>query len=371
MNSTNVTNIIPNDVIIDKASQFTAGGFLSDSNYFWFVSIATFLIVYFLLGFSPFNIRKSLRIVMALSIPVLVDLLISFGTFTFVFPLGYSFTISHGVMFISMLDRIMTYGIFIFYSSPITTPFISIASETADSIPVFIFGFLSAGIDSILDFLFFTILFYYLISFIENKIGKQTDYQLAISIALAGIPTIIYSIFISNPFHEIKEVIKTTNGMLTFFMSGDVINILFVIILFFINFMLIASIVFIFIELIINTYMKIYYNKKSLEWEIDFAGMAGAYTFAYSLLFFLHSDYRWFVVLPGLAIIQLLRSSTSNVVNTHKQNMADENRISKVIDNYRDTEQQPVIHDEMSSKNLIIGLIALAGVLIIYYFLLN
>ncbi len=370
-NLTNLTNLTnPNDILLDKASQLTSGSFFYDNAYFWGFTVAIFLIVYFLLGLSPFNIRKSLRMLMALTIPILFDLLISFGEFTFIFPLGYTFTITRGVMFITMLDRIMSYSIFSFYSSPITSPFILIASETTDSIFVFIFGLLNAGIDSIADFIFFAALFYYLISFIESKLGFQINYQVAISIALAGIPTILYSLFISNPFHEIKEVIQTTNGMLNFFASGDIVNILFILILFLINFMLISSIIFIVIELIVNLYMKVNYNKRDIEFTYDFAGMAGAYAFAYSILFFLHSDYKWFIVLPGIAILQILRSSTTNVINTHKQNMADEGRIAKVIDNYRNDKENPVIHDEFSSFNIIVALLILAGVLIIYYFLL-
>ncbi len=370
-NLTNLTNLTnPNDILLDKASQLTSGSFFYDNAYFWGFTVAIFLIVYFLLGLSPFNIRKSLRMLMALTIPILFDLLISFGEFTFIFPLGYTFTITRGVMFITMLDRIMSYSIFSFYSSPITSPFILIASETTDSIFVFIFGLLNAGIDSIADFIFFAALFYYLISFIESKLGFQINYQVAISIALAGIPTILYSLFISNPFHEIKEVIQTTNGMSNFFTSGDIVNILFILILFLINFMLISSIIFIVIELIVNLYMKVNYNKRDIEFTYDFAGMAGAYAFAYSILFFLHSDYKWFIVLPGIAILQILRSSTTNVINTHKQNMADEGRIAKVIDNYRNDKENPVIHDEFSSFNIIVALLILAGVLTIYYFLL-
>ncbi len=375
MDNTNLTNlssqINPNDIVIAGASNLNAGGFFTTDNLFWIFTVGTFLIVYFLLAFFPMTIKKSLRIIIALSIPLLVDILISFGSFTFYFPLGYSFTTSHGVMFLSLLNKIMSYEIFAFYSSPIITPFISVASETPDSIPVFIFGLLNAGIDSILDFLFFTILFYYIISFIENKIHSQINYQLAISIALAGIPTILYSLFVSNPFHEIEEVIKTTNGMITFFVSGDIVNILFIFILFLINFMLISSIIFIFIEIIVNLYLKVNYNKKDIEWSYDFAGMAGAYAFAYSLLFFLHSDYKWYVVLPMITILQLLRTGSNNFINTHKQNIADEERISKVIDNYRNEEQQPVIHDEMSHTNIIVALLILIVVLIIYYFLLS
>lgn len=370
-NLSNLTNLSePNAIIIDKATQITAGGFFDGNNLFWIFAIASFIIGYFLLGLFPFDIKKSLRMFISLCPSILIDLVISFGTFTFTFPLGYSFTIDRGYMFLSLINKVFTYEIFAFYSSPLTTPFISAAPETTDSIFVFIFGFMNAGIDSIADFIFFTVLFYYFISFIESKIGTQIKYQLAISIALAGIPAILYSLFISNPFHEIKEVIQTTNGMLSFFASGDIINILFVFLLFFINFMAICSIIFIAIELIVNLYMKVNYNKRDIEYTYDFIGMAGAYTLTYSVLFFLHYNYIWYVVLPAIAIIQVLRSSTSNVINTHKQNMADEQRISKVIDNYRDNKENPTIHDEFSSLNIIIALLALAFVLIIYYFLL-
>ncbi len=169
----NISDVSPNEIILQQTAQINGGGFLSDSNYFWMVSTAIFLIAYFSLAFSPMHIKKGLRVAIALLIPVMIDLILSFGTFTFYFPLDYNVTVDRGVMFLTLLNKIFTFEIFSFYSSPILTPFISAASQTTDSIFVFAIGFLSAGIDSIMEFIFFVAFFYFILSWLEDKIGAQ------------------------------------------------------------------------------------------------------------------------------------------------------------------------------------------------------
>ncbi len=384
----NISDVSPNEIILQQTAQINGGGFLSDSNYFWMVSTAIFLIAYFSLAFSPMHIKKGLRVAIALLIPVMIDLILSFGTFTFYFPLDYNVTVDRGVMFLTLLNKIFTFEIFSFYSSPILTPFISAASQTTDSIFVFAIGFLSAGIDSIMEFIFFVAFFYFILSWIEDKIGTQINYQLGISIALASIPTILYSLLVSNPFKEIGEIIQITNGMLTFFASGNLTDIIFIIVLFLINFSLIVYVVYVFIEILFGLYMKVNYNKRGLEWDYDYVGIAVAYTFAYSLLFFLHSNYKFYVVFPSLFVLQALKNSASGMINRRKQNKTDEERMAKV---FRERNEQiderfvptgtPRINreaprrfkqgdNEFSISNIVIALLVLAGVLLIYYFLL-
>ncbi len=194
----NSLNNTPNDILIGMLPASPQSSLLSDSNIFWIATVTLFIILYLALGLFP-SIKKSLRVLLSLSVPILIDLALSFGSFTFVFPFDYSFTITHGVMFIKLIDYIFTYGLFTDYSSSLISPFIEAASDQSSSPLIYAIVFLLVAIDSILEFAFLTFATYTVITLIEDKWKKQIKHQRPIALLAVLIPVLWYTLGGSNP----------------------------------------------------------------------------------------------------------------------------------------------------------------------------
>lgn len=320
----------PNDIMISLVSDKTNDLIFSEAIYFWIAALILFTIVYLALSLFT-ELSKTKKAMISLIIPVIMDLSVSFGSFTFTIPvLNLSLTITHGILFITLLDSIMRYEIFAFYSNPILGPFIESAPEISTSIIITVFAWLSAFSDSILEFIFFYFVFYTIISLIEDYFGKQTPYQIPIALVLTGIPVIGYAMLVSDPFRETIEITKNINGIAAFMSAGNGAQIIMILLVFLINFIIISGIMLAIVELFLLVISKVNPSTETLKWEYDFTGIAIVYTVSYSLIFLLHSSYNWYVIIPFLFFTNILKSKGASIINNVKDKMDDKNRMSQV-----------------------------------------
>ncbi len=373
----NSLNSTPNDILIGLLPSSPQSSLLSDSNLFWISTVAIFIIVYLILGLFP-SIKKSLRVLLSLSIPLLIDIAMSFGSFTFTFPLGYSITTTHGVMFIKLIDYIFTYGIFTDYSSSLISPFIEASSDQPTSLLIYVIVFLSVAIDSILEFAFFAFATYTIITLIENKWKKQIKNQLPISIFAGLVPVLFYTLLVSNPLKETNESVQALNGVTTFLSSSPFSDILIVFVIIIINFAIITEIIFLAVELMLSLYVKVNYARKDIEWTYEISGIALVYTFTYSFIFFLHSDFKWYVIFPILLVYANLKGKTSSYLRESKNRLNENQKISDItrqtIEEYKNPEtrtEKAQSHDEFSYTNIIISALLIIAFILIYLWYTN
>ena len=373
----NSLNNTPNDILIGLLPSSPQSSLLSDSNLFWIATIAIFIIVYLALGLFP-SIKKSLRVLLSLFIPIIIDLALSFGSFTFTFPLGYSITTTHGVMFIKLIDYIFTYGMFTDYSSALISPFIASAPDQPESLLIYVIVFLSVAIDSILEFIFLSFATYTAITLIENKWRKQIKHQLPISILVGLIPTLFYTLVVSNPLKETGESVKALNGVSMFLSSSPFTDILLVFIIIIINFAIISEIIYLAVELMLSLYVKVYYARKDIEWTYELSGIALVYTFTYSFIFFLHSDFEWYVVFPILLAYARFKGKTSSYLRESKNRLNENQKISDItrqtIEEYKNPNprtEKAQVHDEFSYSNIIASAMLIIAFILIYLWYTN
>lgn len=367
-----LSNSTPNEIFIGLLPKSPESSLFSDSNIFWIAAIVSFILIYLSLGFFP-SITRSMRVLLSLAVPILLDIALSFGSFIFIFPFGYSFTITNGVMFTKLIDYIFTYGLYTDYSNALLHPYILTASSEPSSIIVYLITLLSTGIDSILEFAFLSYATYMIISVIENSWHKQIKHQLPISLAVGAIPTLYYMIFISNPLLEANDMIINLNGTLNFFSNAPLTDKFIAFFFIIVNFAIIMEIIYLITELIFSLYTKMNYSGESIKWSYNMQGIALMYAFIYSLIYLLHSDFKWYIVFPILLGYSYFKNKTTNYVRTAKASMNDTQRITDItrstIEGYRSpTPQREVVHDEFSSPNLVISILLIISIILIYLY---
>jgi len=374
----------PNGIFIHSIFQYLGGGgVISDSIIFWVFALLVFIISFEVFSRFFLDMKKSTKILLSFLAPLLLDLLISFGRFDFYIPIiNQTYTIERGVMFLTMLDNIFTYKFFVYYTSGILDPFISAASVTDSSMLMYLGTLLYASIDSIVEFTFLSWLIYSLITIYEDYTQEKIEYQLPIAVIVALIPVLFYSIFVSNPFTETDEMIKTFNGLSAFVQSGQTFDIIFVIMLFIINLLLMATIVFVVIELVFSLYSKVYYGRKEIEYVYDYAGMGLMYSIAYSFIFFLHSEYKWYVFFPMMVVYSYFRKATSNVVDGAKVRIDEKNKMNKLtgmaLERSRNEyasetsvtsrRRKELNGDEFDMKYIIVSILLVIIAIVIFYY---
>lgn len=366
--------IKPNDIFINLLVDKVNIGFLSDSNLFWIASILIFISMYFILDKFT-ELKKSYRIVISLLPAILMDLLLSFGSFTFHLPIiNIDYTISRGVMFINLLNSIFSYKIFSYYAEPILNPFITISPKTSSSILIDLLILLYVSIDSIIELIFLTYLTFSIITIIEDRTGHQIKYQLPISVAIASVPVILYTIFISNPLLESERIIQDYNGILLFFDKGNISDIIFLFILLLINISLISTIVLIFIDIGLAFYWKINWNKRDIEFIYDFGGIALMYSLTYSIIFLLHSDFKWYAVFPMFLVYNYFRSKSKTIIDGAKERISEKEKVSHMTRSVVEQIKNPnknyptQVHDEFSYINIFLSVVLLVAAVLIYLF---
>jgi len=362
----------PNDILIGLLPTLPDSSLFSDSNIFWMFTVALFIILYLVLGMFP-SIKKSLRVFLSLSIPLLIDLIMSFGSFEFIFPFGLSYTTTHGVMFTKLIDYIFTYGIFTDYSSSLISPFIESASNQTNNPIVHLVVFLSVFIDSFLEFIFITLAVYTLITIIESKLEKQIKYQLPISVFIGLIPVLLYTLFISNPVKETSESIQALNGITEFVITSQLTDIFLAFIFLIINFAIITEIIYLVTEFALSLYIKVNYSRLDLAWTYEMSGVALVYAFVYSFIFFLHSDFKWYIIFPVLLTYAALKGKATTFMRNSNNRFNENQRITditrKTIDQYKDPDTiraNPQQHDEFSHSNIIISLLLITAFILVF-----
>lgn len=369
------SSLDPNTFATDFIIQRFGDSFIGDSIIFWFYTAIIFFILYTLTSFS--SLPKSIRIIISLSAPIILDLIVSFGTFTFYIPIINSeFTTTRGVLFLTLLDSIFRYKIFSYLAGSFIVPYVEASSTTSENLIVTILSYSYTSIDTVIEFFGLTYIFYGLIGYFEEKLEKQFEYQLPLSVLLALIPITLYTFVISNPIHEGEEVIQTYNGFTAFVASMDIFAITSVILSVIFNFILIYLIILTITEIIMQAYYKVFFSRKDLEWSYDWAGLALMYTLIYSGIFFLHSNYSWYVAFPVLFILSTLKTKASTVAENSRQrkrqSAAEDRLVQKIRNSGEETSTRTNSQSqntEFSLTNIILAVLIVLLFLSIFYYI--
>ncbi len=145
-----------------------------------------------------------------------------------------------------------------------------------------------------------------------------------------------------------------------------------------INYAIITEIIYLAVELILSLYVKVNYARKDIEWTYEISGIALVYTFTYSFIFFLHSDFKWYLVFPILLLYANFKGKTSTYLRNSKNRLNENQKISDItrqtIEEYKNPEIRSAkaqVPDEFSYSNLIISALLIIAFVLIYLWYTN
>jgi hypothetical protein len=289
----------------------------SNKTALWLGLLLLFFIVYFIvIWFS--DIRKSTAIVIAFFPVLLLDAVISFGIYTFKFPLGFSYTTQKFYITLSIFDYVFNFGLFKNYGLAVFDHVngLYLLSGTQN-----ILTFLFVFSDSLIEFVLIAYVLYYLIGRID------------FALLGASIPTLVYTWRISNPLTEFVTAKATVSHVFYFLSRAAPEQKLLVIGLFLLSF---AFIVFI-IATVSGFFMTVGKTtvRPGLEassWEFSMTGVALGWTLAYAVVQLLHPEYSWYAVLPVLIIYNIFRSRMKGMAERRKAEKAQRQMFREVME---------------------------------------
>ena len=292
----------------------------ADKTALWLALALLFIVIYFVVIWFT-DVGKSTAIFLSFMPVLVLDWLFSFGTYIFKFPFGYSYATHNFVITLNIVDWIFNFGIFksigLDAFNQVSGAFVLTGAQKA-------LVFLLVSADSIIEFIVLAYIFY--------SIFDRID----IAICGAAIPTILYSIFISNPLKEVVKAEVTVKHVLYFFDHATPEQNVIVFGSLFISFGLIVfliSAVTSLIEGIGKTTVRP--GLEGHQYEVSLTGLAFGLSLAYSLAVVLHPDYSWYTVLPVLIIYNAIRSGMKGVAKNRRTQKQQKELVREVVDEYR------------------------------------
>ena len=280
-----------------------------DSLIFWFVGILIALVVFtFLQHFT--DVSKPVALVAGFSVIVLMDLVTSYGTYIFELPFIGAYEVERLVMTLGLVDYIFGYQLF----NPAKDIILSYATpEVITTLPIqFTALALSIG-DSILQIIIFYLTIYYVISLIEYHRNQEYEWQIPVSIVGALFPVLLYAIFFSNPIHEYEVAIVEASNIMSFFNNATISEILYVIVLGFISFLIVFTIISTMAHFLLSAAINVRPGLKMQTWSTDYTSIAFLLTLLYTFLYIMHPDYKWYLILMVIIIWKVFRGFMEEV----------------------------------------------------------
>lgn len=280
-------------------------GTLLSSLMFFFI----FMTLFFL--FTKFTtMKKGVCVLSAYSVIFALDMIDSYGEYTFHFPLGNDVIITHGVITARMLDWVYMFGIFEHASTILAT-----YSEQAilSESPYVIYGSaLYAFGDMILAFIFIALGINAAITLFENKFHKQLPYQRIISILISSTIIYVWMQSFSNPVHEMETTQNYFATTMYFLMEGTKMEHITVVVLGFLGFAILYVANVIFMDVGVTGIANM--SSKNVETFTSFKSVTIALTIMYTFMFALHPDYAWYYIILMITIMKIFRLFLNKIV---------------------------------------------------------
>ena len=322
----------PNEIILNLFSA-SSGIPFGESIVFWLIiAILGFVIYTALSMFTEFN--KSVIIVFSLMPLIAIDLIKSFGLYTFHLPFIGTYEIDKMVMTFSLVDWIFEFQIF----NPaleIMSDYVVPESEllisnltftvlidliwTLSWMPLLIL-FLTAAIsigDSLLQFLIFFMAIYYAISIVEDKWERQFSLQVPLSILGAILPVIAYSYF-SNPIHEFIKANAQIALLFNFFSTAPLFDIVIVIILASLSFVIVFIIMSVMTKFFLSSSISLFPGMQEKQMTTSYSAVAFITTIIYTFLFIMHPEYKWYLIIAVILIWKIFRHVMEDIAHEAK-----------------------------------------------------
>lgn len=368
--------MLPTEVSI---AQSIASSVTATTTYILLCLVVGFLIHFFhLLDF--FDIPNTYKMIIAILIPiVLLEFILSivfgsvgipldWGSYVYHFPYFGDIVITSGVQISKFLDTIFNFGLFRIFGMPYFTEFIKtvpVGEMVMISVPegaglfeligvVFsgwlgLLTWLCVSFDSIIDFIFFFVLF----SAIFAVFGENVKNAKIYIIGLACIPVLLYSYYISNPFQEFPIVLVSVQEIFYFWGHADGLSLFMFFGTLIVSFVLVTEI----IALVIYLFLKggavtLQPSWSTKEWSVSQHGIAFGYCVAFFTMYFLH-NYQWFVFFPLMITYSLLKRVSGTAIDTmnaHAEKQEIRDLISGIGNN---NGQQLPIKSTLEKKNII------------------
>lgn len=324
--STNLTQnsvgTSPNEIILNLFSS-SSGIPLGDSLIFWMIVLIIGFIIYTAL--SMFTEFEKPVILMCSSLHLFaLDIIKSFGTYTFDLPFLGIYEVDRLVMTLGLVDWVFGFRLF----NPALEIMSNYAIEGGDSLLnvlsikmildwiftyswmplsiLFITAMISIG-DSILQFLIFFMAMYYTISIIEDKWEKQFSLQLPVSIAVGLLPVLMYAFYFSNPIHEFEKANIQISSLFHFVSVAPFFDIVIVVVLGTISFAIVLLIFSVLTKFLISSTIAAIPSRQEKKWTTDYTAVAFMTTLIYTFLYIMHPDYKWYLIIAVIIIWKIFR----------------------------------------------------------------
>lgn len=312
----------------------------STTTYTILVLLTAFLI-YFFKVLDFFELPSSYKMLLALVLPMflwefvlgflfgMVGIHLDWGSYVYHFPYFGDIVTKSGVMISRFLDFTFNFGPFREFGLPYFNNFVNTTQIPVTVIPpdmgawgiiksIFASGFnffvwVWVSADSILDYIFFFILF----SAILAVLAENMENQKAWAAGLALVPVILYSYFISNPFQEYPEALVMLEKIFYFWGHGDSWSLTVFFLTLIVSFIIVMEIIAMVVHIVLKGgAMTIQPSWQSKEWEISQHGIAFGYALAFAAMYSLHPEWSWYSFYPMLILYTLLKKVGGVAVDT-------------------------------------------------------
>lgn len=261
---------------------------------------------------------------------------ISFGTYNMSLPVAGEQSIGTGVMLMRLLDLIFNFGIF----RGIGVPYLEAFSKTIPATQITHFPvditawaliqsitsswfnigvFVYVSMDSIIEYLFLGVVFWGFLIIIMDFLNSDTRNAKIYAYAIATIPILAYTYFISNPFLEYQQAVPDLEKLAYFlYHAGTTSLIIFLGTLIF-SFLLVTEVIAFFVSLILTTGATTF--KPSWEskiWQFNTQGTSFIYTLSFAIMYAMH-QYPWFIFFPAIVLYTLFKNISSGAIDVVKE----------------------------------------------------
>ncbi|MFA4870960.1 MAG: hypothetical protein WC623_22365 [Pedobacter sp.] len=299
---------------------------------------AIVIYVFNLLGFV--EIPQTYKMILSFMIPIIVwepvltvmagifGIVLSWGTYTYTIPFYGDIVTGSFTMLSRWLDWALNFGTFRSFGLPYYTDFVNSTNISVVNVPedagllalvqsitsgwFNLFVWIYVSMDTVIDFIFFFVLFSAVIAVVADKTSNRRMY----AAGLALIPVVLYSIYVSNPFYEYPIAIVELQKLFYFWGNGDTLSL----VMFFGTLIISLLIVMEILAVVLYSILKISVNTiqptwQTREWSVSNQGIAFSYTIAFAIMYAMHS-YAWYIFFPFMILYTFLKKIGGVVIDT-------------------------------------------------------
>lgn len=219
------------------------------------------------------------------------------------------------------------------------------------------------SVDSLIDLVFFYVLFSAILAVLAENIKNQKIY----AFGLAWIPVILYSYYISNPFQEFPKALVTIQKVFYFWGHGSTGALL----VFFGTLVFSFFIVMEIIALIMHLLLKggtvmLRPDWAAHEWTVSTQGQSFGFSVAFLAMYFMHG-FSYYLFFPFMILYSLLKKVSGTAIHTMQEHR-EKQEIRDLVGSINNDNTPPI--KSISGNKNYFEYILYAGIIIIVLALL-